>query len=449
MSGIYFGTDGIRDRVDGPLLQPAFVRRVGAAIGTWLAKQHPSSRCKVILGRDTRASGWEIQQQLAIGLVSSGVGVVDAGVVPTPAVSLLIRKSRAAAGIAVTASHNPSTDNGIKVFHADGGKLDDFTESALEKWIDTTPPVPDNATPIGWERVDAGAIYIDFCSALLPPGSLSGWRIVVDAAHGAGVHTTPETLRRLGAELFVCGDQPDGNNINQACGSEHPDNLCRLVRQFSAHLGIAHDGDADRLVVCDEKGDLLQGDETIFLLARHLHRQSRLARNTVVVTLMSNMGLDQSLANLGIETERVGVGDRQVLQEMARHGYTLGGESSGHLIVGDISPTGDALVAALHLIAAMRQANTPLSELRREIRLFPQKQTAIPVVRKIPIVEIPSLQEALEQIDQRLGERGRILVRYSGTEPKLRLLVEAETKELVEKTLHDLKKAVYDNMELA
>ncbi|MDX2108887.1 MAG: phosphoglucosamine mutase [Verrucomicrobiota bacterium] len=449
MSGKYFGTDGIRDRVDGPYLQPAFVRRVGSAIGLWLTKNGGGPAMKVVLGQDTRRSGIAIVQQLAAGLVCHGIRVIDAGVIPTPAVSLAVRKSRASLGIAVTASHNPATDNGIKLFNADGTKLDDATETEIERLIDGTDAVPEPSEPPAMESADAELAYVDFASTLLGAGALDGFVIVVDTANGAASHTTPDTLRRLGAEVFSMGDQPNGLNINENCGSEHTEALCTLVPQAGAHLGIAHDGDADRLVVCDETGSQLDGDELLAILAIHLARNGRLARNTVVATVMSNMGLDQTMIAHGLRLERVGVGDRQVMLGMARGGYSFGGEASGHIIIGDVAPTGDALVAALHLLAVMRQTGQPLSALRQCIRLFPQQLIALKVQRKIPIVEIPALQDEIERLELELADKGRLLVRYSGTEPKIRVLVEAESAELVDATMNALKAAINANLELA
>lgn len=450
MSGRYFGTDGIRDRVDGPFLDPVFVRRLGVALGQYLREKFHDEPCRVVIGRDTRPSGESIVTQLAIGLTFHNVKVVEAGIVPTPAVALSVRKLRAHMGISVTASHNPASDNGIKLFGHDGCKLSNEDESAIENLIDLTQPIP--AYPNNVERLlescDAHGQYIDFCVSLLPAAALQGWKIVCDCANGASWQTTPLTLQRLGAEVITIGNSPNGQNINSDCGSEHPKRLCALVRETGAHLGIAHDGDADRLVVCDELGNVLDGDELLTLLALYLDRNRRLPQSTVVVTVMSNQGLDIALRESGIKVDRAGVGDRQVIQRMAYLGAGFGGESSGHIIIGDVSPTGDALVAALHVMASMRHLQKPLSELRKCVRLYPNVQKAIMVERKIPIVEIPALQEELESIDAELSDRGRVLVRYSGTEPKIRILVEAESKELCNSIMQKLVNAVHTHLEV-
>lgn len=450
MSGRYFGTDGIRDRVDGPFLEPLFLRRLGSALGEYLRREHEGQPCRVVIGRDTRTSGSEIAFHLAVGLAAHDVRVVEAGVVPTPAVALAVRKLRANMGIAITASHNPACDNGVKLFGRDGCKLSDAEETAIERLIDAAQPLP--AYPNNVERLhegcDAAGQYVDFCVSLLPAGALKGWKVVCDCANGAAWETTPLTLRRLGAEVITLGTSPNGANINEGCGSEHPRGLCTLVQEVGATIGIAHDGDADRLVVCDEGGALVDGDELLALLALYLKRHGRLPQSAAVLTVMSNQGIDVALRSAGIKVVRAGVGDRQVVQEMARLGAGFGGEASGHIIIGDVSPTGDALVAALHVMAAMRHTQDPLSELRKCVQLYPQLLKALVVERKIPIVEIPALQEELERIDAELGERGRVLVRYSGTEPKIRLLVEAESKELCTSIMEQLMKAVRDNLEV-
>lgn len=450
MSGRYFGTDGIRDRVDGPFLDPVFVRRLGAALGQYLRDKFRDQPCRVVIGRDTRPSGESIVTQLAIGLTFHDIKVVEAGIIPTPAVALAVRKLRAQLGISVTASHNPASDNGIKLFGRDGCKLSDEEETAIERLIDATQPIPAYPNNVARLREGCGAdsLYIDFCASLLPASALQGWKIVCDCANGASWQTTPLTLQRLGAEVIAIGNSPNGQDINSGCGSEHPERLCALVQETGAHLGIAHDGDADRLVVCDELGKVLDGDELLAILALYLNRNRRLPQSTVVVTVMSNQGLDVALRESGIKVDRAGVGDRQVIQRMARVGAGFGGESSGHIIIGDVAPTGDALVAALHVMAAMRHLQKPLSELRKCVRLYPNLLKAIVVERKIPIVEIPALQEELERIDADLGDRGRVLVRYSGTEPKIRLLVEAESRELCGSIMQQLVSAIRTHLEV-
>jgi len=422
MSRRYFGTDGIRGPVPGPLLTESFVRRLGCALGRDLAERFGHRPRHVVLGQDTRASGDRLGRWLAEGLAAHGVHLYHLGVVPTPAVAMAVRDLHADLGIVLTASHNPASDNGIKLFGPDGYKLADETELALEARLDAETLVTGGAAePFPY---DGAGFYRNAMRARLHEGSLRGWRLVVDTAHGATVGTTPRVLRELGAEVDVIGGEPDGTNINAGVGSEHPEALAERVRQTGADLGLAHDGDGDRLVLCDQHGDLVDGDEVLAMLALQALRDGRLAHRTLVATVMSNLGLDVALEAAGARVVRTAVGDRYVIQEMRERGYTLGGENSGHIICGDISTTGDGLLAAVGVLEVLIRNRQSLAQARRVLKLFPQRRKNLKVRERIPLADCPGLEQKLAGIERGLGQ-GRILVRYSGTEPKLRLLVEA------------------------
>jgi phosphoglucosamine mutase len=415
----YFGTDGVRGSFGGPLINPEFAAQLGCAAGRWAG-----GRGVVLLGRDTRGSGPVLEQAAARGLRAAGLDPISLGVLPTPAVARAVRERGASLGVVVTASHNPAQDNGIKFFGRGGLKLTDEDEAAIEAQIDLSFAV-DGGRPVAMP-IDASAAvdYARRAQELLPLDGLRGWRIVVDAAHGAAHATTPTVLRALGAEVLALGIDPDGTNINAGVGSEHPQRMADEVRAFGARLGLAHDGDGDRLVLADETGQLLDGDEVLAVLALHALRLNRLADRTLVSTVQSNLGLDAVVAAAGGRVRRSAVGDRQVLQLMRAHGAALGGESSGHIICADVSPTGDGLVAALRVLEVMRDTGRALSDLRRDLVLFPQRSLGLRVAEKRPLETLPTLVSAMAALEQQLGPRGRLLVRYSGTESKLRLLVE-------------------------
>ena len=436
MSRKYFGTDGVRGVYGGPVMNEEFAARLGAAAVRWMQRANGSHRIsdttaapkRVLIGRDTRASGAALEAAVARGLRAAGASPVSLGVLPTPAVARAVRVSGAQLGVVITASHNPASDNGIKFFGANGIKLTDDDEAAIEGFLGE--PVGGATAPV---PVAAGAIedYIAIARALLPERALAGWRIVLDTANGATCATSAVVLRALGAEVIGLGDAPDGANINAGVGSEHPQSLAEKVRATGARLGIAHDGDGDRCVLCDENGVVVDGDELLTLLASHALAQGRLAKNTLVVTMQSNLGVDAAIAALGGRVLRTNIGDRYVMERMQAEGATLGGESSGHIIFSDISPTGDGLVAALKTIEVMLATGKPLSELRRGLRKFPQRTAALKVREKKPLDALPSLPGAIKALERELGAAGRVLVRYSGTEAKLRLLVEGPDAEVV------------------
>jgi phosphoglucosamine mutase len=442
----YFGTDGVRGPYGGPVINEAFAERLGLAAAAWLP-----AKGRVLIGRDTRFSGAALEAAIARGLRAGGAEPVSLGVVPTPAVSRAVRLHRAALGVVITASHNPAADNGIKFFGPRGVKLTDEDEFDIERHLPATltggaTPMTTTATALASQ--EAGAEYVVAMQALLPANSLAGWRIVLDTANGATCATSPVVLRALGAEVIGLGAAPDGRNINAGVGSEHPEELAARVRATGARLGIAHDGDGDRCVLCDERGDVLDGDEILTILAQHALRRGTLAANTLVVTVQSNLGVDAALAAAGGRVSRTDVGDRYVIERMFAQGATLGGESSGHIICAEVAPTGDGLVAALKVIEVMLATGRPLSELRRVLKKFPQGSRALTVREKRPLEALPALVAAIGALEAELGAQGRVLVRFSGTEAKLRMLVEGPTETAVTDGLARLEAAARAELEV-
>ncbi|MFA5057445.1 MAG: phosphoglucosamine mutase [Opitutaceae bacterium] len=448
MTRQYFGTDGVRGPCGGPVVNPDFARRLGAAAGRWLkasGKQKTvTGKPAVLLGRDTRFSGPALEQAVAAGLADEGFAPASLGVVPTPVVARAVRTQGAALGVVITASHNPATDNGIKFFNGAGTKLTDEEESQIEQQLETVAQPPVAASGQAALPVQEGAAqeYIQAAAGLLRASALENWNIVLDTANGAACVTSPGVLRRLGARITGLGDAPDGRNINDGVGSEHPAGLCAKVREAGARLGIAHDGDGDRCVLCDEKGEVLDGDEILTILAVHGLRSGTLAKNTLVVTEQSNLGVDAAIKAAGGHVLRTPVGDRYVSERMLARGAMLGGESSGHVICAEVSPAGDGLIAALKVIEVMLTTGRPLSELRQVLRKYAQLSAALPVKEKRPLETLSALQAARRAIGGELGEHGRVLVRYSGTEPKIRLLVEGENAAQVQACLDRLQAAV-------
>jgi len=444
MSRKYFGTDGVRGPYGSATMNEDFAWRLGAAAGAWLREQGTAPDSLVVIGRDTRASGAALVQALADGLVSAGVRPQSLGIVPTPAVSLAVRQRSAALGVVVTASHNPAADNGIKFFGANGIKLTDAQEERIESLLpDARPGTATHPLPV----VDGKADYLASIRSGLPL-NLQGWKIVLDTANGATVATSATILRDAGAELFTLGAEPNGRNINQDVGSEHPEKLCAAVRSHGAKIGVAHDGDGDRCVLCDEQGVVLDGDEILTLLALHALRQGRLVANTLVVTVQSNLGVEAAVSAAGGKVLRSPVGDRYVIERMLAEGAHLGGESSGHVICADVCPTGDGLVAALKVIEVMIATGQPLSILRRGLTKFPQQSLAIRVKEKKPLGSLKQLPAAIASLEQELGAQGRVLVRYSGTEPKLRLLVEGPTDAVVSAGMARLRQAAAAELDI-
>ncbi|QYM80182.1 phosphoglucosamine mutase [Horticoccus luteus] len=412
----FFGTDGVRGPYGGPVVNEVFAWRLGFAAAQWAGRSG-----EALLGRDTRASGEKLLRAVAAGLRAGGMTPADLGVAPTPAVARAVRMRRAPLGVVITASHNPAEDNGIKFFGPGGVKLTDADEVAIEQQL---PAEAGEALTVDCAPIDAVKGYVAAATDLLPRGSLAGWSIVLDTANGATCGTSAAVLRALGAKVTAIGGEPDGHNINAQVGSEHPEQLAARVTETGARIGIAHDGDGDRCVLCDERGQILDGDEILAILATDMLACRGLAARTLVVTVQSNLGVDAAIMAAGGRAVRTPVGDRYVIERMRAEGSNLGGESSGHIICSDTSPTGDGLVAALKIVEVMIATGRRLSDLRRVLRKFPQRTAALRVQEKKPLETLPALSQAIATLEKQLGERGRLLVRYSGTEAKLRLLVE-------------------------
>lgn len=439
MSGIrkYFGTDGIRGAFGSPVMNPDFARAVGAGMARYIKAQKLPEPYRVLIGRDTRASGLALTQALAEGLVLEGVNVLDAGVAPTPAIALAIPVSGATMGVAVTASHNPASDNGIKLFSGAALKLPDAVELEIEGYIDAVRSEPVFPVTASMTPFDAAVFYRRAMGKVLPGNALKGWKIAVDVANGAATFTTPSVLCSLGAEVVCAGDRPDGMNINAGVGSEYPEVLQALVRQSGARIGIANDGDADRVVLCDETGSVLDGDEVLAMVGLNLLSRRELADGTLVATVMSNLGLDEAMCAAGGRVERVQVGDRYILERMLTKGFNFGGEASGHIIFRDFSTTGDGLMAALQVLRLMAETEKPLSELRRVLALWPQRKKNLKLREKKPFDSLPGWNEEVARVERAMNG-GRVLVRYSGTEPKIRLLTEAKDAAVADEALASL-----------
>ncbi len=393
---------------------------------------------KIVIGKDTRLSGYMLENAISSGILSMGVDVLFIGPLPTPGVAYTTRSLRADAGIVITASHNPYTDNGIKFFRADGYKLDDKIESEIENLVFTGKI--ENVRPTSGEigkavRIDdALGRYIEFAKSSLPKGlTLEGLKIVLDCGHGAAYKSSPCVLRELGAEVIVFNNHPDGKNINEGCGSMHPETMCQQVVAHGAHIGIAHDGDADRVLLCDETGMLIDGDDIMAIAALDMMALGTLAEKTLVSTVMSNAGLEAAIKTAGGHMLRTPVGDKNVIDEMLRAGFNFGGEQSGHLIFRDFGTTGDGLVAALQILRIMKAKDTPLSRLAKCWTRFPQLVTNVKVREKKPFEQLDGVNQMVADAEKELSTQGgRVLLRYSGTEPKVRLLVEGHDAKTLE-----------------
>src|SRR6185369_10728539 len=438
-----FGTDGVRGRANVEPVTAETALKLGRAAGyvfKHLELQSPDrEKHKIVIGKDTRLSGYMLENAISAGVLSMGVDVLFIGPLPTPGVAYVTRSLRADAGIVITASHNPYDDNGIKFFRADGYKLEQKIEREIEDLVFTggIETIRPTADEIGKAvRIDdALGRYIEHAKASFPRGmTLEGLRIVVDCAHGAAYKSTPCVLRELGAEVIAYGNQPDGKNINQDCGSMHPAMMCQKIWEHRADVGIAHDGDADRVLLSDEQGKLVDGDDILAIAGLDLLAQGLLAEKTVVATAMSNAGLDTAIRAAGGNVIRTAVGDKNVIDEMLRNGFNFGGEQSGHMIFRDYSSTGDGLVCALQILRIMRAHGRPLSRLAQCWTRFPQVVTNIVVREKRPFEELDGLNQLVNEAESELkSDGGRIFLRYSGTEPKARLLLEARDPALLDK----------------
>ncbi len=419
----YFGTDGIRGRVGKGRITPEFVLKLGWAAGRILGKE-PGS--KVLIGKDTRISGYLFESALEAGLVAAGVNIHLLGPMPTPGIAYLTRTLHAQAGIVISASHNPHYDNGIKFFSAGGRKLPDAVEMEIEQELEKPMTTVESESLGKAYRVDdAAGRYIEFCKSTIPwVMSFQGMKLVVDCAHGATYHIAPCVFEELGAEVITIGGEPNGLNINDGVGSTNIQALQQEVRKQGAHLGVALDGDGDRLIMVDANGDVVDGDEILYIIASSRQQQKSM-RGSVVGTLMSNLGLEQALAGLGIGFERVQVGDRYIMERLQADDWILGGEPSGHIICLDRTTTGDGIVSALQVLAEVVNSGKTLEELRQGMSKYPQKLVNVRLESRVDVMGSPVMQQAVKDAESELGNEGRIVLRPSGTEPLIRVMVEA------------------------
>ena len=440
----YFGTDGIRGTVGEPPITPDFVMKLGWAAGRVLARSVTTkAKPKVLIGKDTRVSGYMFESALEAGLSAAGVDSHLLGPMPTPGIAYLTRTFHAQAGIVISASHNPFDDNGIKFFSAAGHKLPDDVEAAIEAELDKPFETATSRELGKAHRVtDAAGRYIEFCKSTLNSGvDLTGLKIVVDCAHGATYHIAPAVLEELGATVTAIGNRPDGFNINAGVGATAPEMLQRTVRETGADLGIALDGDGDRLIMVDAHGATVDGDEITFIIARYRQQLGRL-RGAVVGTQMSNLGLELALRTLGVELKRVKVGDRYIMEMLTANGWTVGGESSGHIICLDLTTTGDGIISALQVLEAMVHAGQSLAGLKSGMTKFPQTLVNVRIAERQDVLKLPRVKQALAEAEQRLNGRGRVLLRPSGTEPLIRVMAEGQDQALVDEVVHALADAV-------
>lgn len=440
----FFGTDGIRGEANTYPMTAEVALRVGLAAGR-LFRSREERRHMVVIGKDTRLSGYMVEPALVAGFTSAGMDVRLLGPMPTPGVAMMTRSLRADLGVMISASHNAWTDNGIKLFGPDGYKLSDARELEIEALMgqslseDLAP-----ATALGRAaRVDdSQARYVEIAKATFPRRlSLSGLRIVIDCANGAAYKVAPAALYELGAEVIPVGVAPNGMNINEECGSTHPEAMIKAVKDYRADIGIALDGDADRLAICDEKGRVVDGDQIMALIADNWARRNRLAGGGVVATVMSNLGLERFLGERNLKLERTAVGDRSVMMRMREGGYNLGGEASGHIILSDFSTTGDGLLAALQVLAVLKAGDRPMSALARQFEPAPQKLENVRFTSGKPL-EAEAVKAAIADAEQKLGAAGRVLVRASGTEPLIRVMAEGDDETLVSQVVSEIVGAV-------
>jgi phosphoglucosamine mutase len=427
--GKLFGTDGIRGVANEPPMTTDLAMKVGCSTAH-VFKVNEHHHPKIVIGKDTRLSGYMIENAITSGICSMGVDVMLVGPLPTPGIAFITTSMRADAGIVISASHNTYEYNGIKIFGGDGYKLPDEVETHLENLIlsgeiDRLPRPP--AAKIGRARRidDAQGRYIVYLKTSFPRElTMEGLKLVIDCAHGAAYRVAPEVFKELGAEVTLTGDRPDGRNINDGCGSLFPEQMAAMVREYGAHAGMAFDGDADRVIFADDKGEVLDGDELMAICAGHYLKNGSLRHNTLVATIMSNLGLEVAMRERGGKLLRTAVGDRYVMEKMREGNYNLGGEQSGHLIFMDYATTGDGILSALQVLAVMLKEERPLSELRKVMVRYPQKLVNVRVKQRRPLNDFPELILLQESLEQRLGSEGRLVIRPSGTEPVIRIMVE-------------------------
>ena len=445
MSRKYFGTDGIRGRVGEYPITADFMLKLGWAAGTVLTR-HTKGKKRVLICKDTRVSGYMFESALEAGLVAAGVDVDMLGPMPTPAIAYLTRTFRAAAGIVISASHNPVEDNGIKFFAADGYKLPDEVELEIEALMDE-PLITNSSHHLGKARrlSDATGRYIEFCKGTLPAGfDLTGLKVVVDCANGATYHAGPRVFKELGAKTIAMGNAPNGFNINEKCGSTHMDGLQQAVVDEQADFGVAFDGDGDRVLFVDGNGEVVDGDELIYIIAQH--RRAKGNCRGVAGTQMSNLGLELALKDLGIPFERTKVGDRYVVEALKANSWELGGEASGHVLCSDLNSTGDGIVAALQVVLALVESGSTLAELKTGMSKFPQTMINVRLSTKVDISNNQAINDAVAAAETELAGRGRVLLRPSGTEPLIRVMVEGEDQALVNKLVASLASCVQEQV---
>lgn len=433
----FFGTDGIRGRVGEAPITPDFMLKLGWAAG--MAFKRDGQRNSVLIGKDTRLSGYMFESALEAGLSAAGVDVRLLGPMPTPAIAYLTRTFRASAGIVISASHNPHHDNGVKFFSAAGTKLDDHLESEIERWLDQPLVVCDSGELGKAFRVDdAPGRYIEFCKSTVPNEfTLEGLKIVLDCAHGATYHVAPKVFRELGAEISVIGADPDGLNINLNVGSTHMAGLRKAVMEKKADLGIAFDGDGDRVLMIDRDGSYVDGDELLFIIASQRKAAGMLAGG-VVGTLMTNLGVELALQDQGIAFERAKVGDRYVMEQLVKNGWLLGGEGSGHLVLRDSTSTGDGIVSALQVLLAVWRSGKSLNELRQAMTKLPQTMINVQITERFDPLSRSDISDAVKAAEQELGSAGRILLRASGTEPLIRVMAEGQDAAVIARLAEEL-----------
>ncbi|MCF6326396.1 MAG: phosphoglucosamine mutase [Devosiaceae bacterium] len=443
MARKYFGTDGIRGLANGSKLTPELALKVGMATG--LAFRRGSHRHRVVIGKDTRRSGYMIENALTAGFTAVGMDVFLLGPMPTPAVAMLTRSMRADLGVMISASHNPYEDNGIKLFRPDGYKLTDNMEEEIEALMDSDlNPRLSQGQKIGRAKrlEEARTRYVEYAKRTLPRNTdFTGLRIVVDCANGAGYKVAPEALWELGAEVFAIGDQPDGFNINDKCGSTSPAKLSEKVRETRADIGIALDGDADRVLIIDEKGEVVDGDQLMAVIAKSWHERGILSGGGIAATVMSNLGLERFLQTMDLKLDRAQVGDRYVLESMRANNYNVGGEQSGHIIMSDFTTTGDGLVAALQLLQVVTSKGQTVSQVCNLYEKVPQLLHNVKFTRGQPLSD-KSVVQLIENGQTRLGEGGRLVIRASGTEPLIRIMGQGDDEALVSKIVREISDAI-------
>ncbi len=442
----YFGTDGVRGKVGGSAVNPELVLKLGWAVGKVLAN---GERKNVIIGKDTRISGYMLESALEAGLSAAGVDVRLLGPMPTPAIAYLTRTLGASAGIVISASHNGFDDNGIKFFSSNGFKLPDEIEMAIERKMgDTMETVSSRDLGKASRIHDAPGRYIEFCKSTIPPFiRLKGLKILLDCANGATYHIAPSVLHELGADVIVLSDKPNGFNINEHCGSTYPALLQEKIKEYSADIGIALDGDGDRVILVDHTGEVVDGDEILYIIAKDRLQRGSL-KGGVVGTVMSNLGLEQAMETLGVEFIRSPVGDRYVMEALLSKGWKLGAEASGHIVCLDKITTGDGIIAALQVLLAMQNSKRSLHDLKKGMQKYPQVTINVPATNPVAVCQNQRIQEALHTVENDLKQQGRILLRPSGTEPIVRIMVEGKNPSLVDTCAHALADVVTEVAQL-